>query len=86
MENQMAETTQKRKRPYPKPVSLANLRPSRPRYDEPKARRELLVTPDGWRGFKALAKAHGLSLGEFAERIGRGIIPLGTPADGAKAR
>jgi hypothetical protein len=83
MENKMTET-QKRKRPYPKPISLANLRPPSTRYDEPKARREILVTPDGWRGFKALAKAHGLSLGEFAERIGRGIIPLGTPVGGAK--
>ena len=57
--------------------SLANLRPREPMYGEPKRRREVLATGEGWAGFKALATAHGLSASELVERLGRGTLTLG---------
>ena len=57
--------------------SIANLRPREPMYGEAKKRRELVATDDGWAGLKALAAAHGLSLSEFCERLGRGTLSLG---------
>jgi hypothetical protein len=57
--------------------SLANLRPREPIYGEAKKRRELMATDEGWAGLKALAAAHGLSLSELCERLGRGTLSLG---------
>ena len=62
--------------------SLANLRPREPMYGEAKKRRELVATDEGWAGLKALAAAHNLSLSEFCEQLGRGILSPDALEDG----
>jgi hypothetical protein len=42
-------------------------------HGQPKKRREVMVTDDGWEGFKALAQRLGLSASEVVERLGRGL-------------
>lgn len=63
------------------PHSQDNLQPREPMYGEAKKRREVMVTPTGWDGFKALAASMELSASELVERLGRGTIPL-DPASG----
>jgi len=63
------------------PHSQDNLQPREPIYGEAKKRREVMVTPAGWDGFKALATSMDLSASELVERLGRGTIPL-DPASG----
>ena len=63
-------------KPGENPASLGNLQPRETLYDEPKKRREVMVTQDGWDGFKAKAKDLGLSASELVERIGRGAIAV----------
>ncbi|QQE67469.1 hypothetical protein GFS31_41820 (plasmid) [Leptolyngbya sp. BL0902] len=70
--------------PY-NPRSRDNLKPRKRYYEEAKKRHEVMVTPEGWDGFKALATAHGLSASELIEQLGRGLIEIeGTQDDGRR--
>ena len=62
-------------KPGENPNSLENLiHEGRPMvHGQPKKRREVMVTDDGWEGFKALAQRLGLSASEVVERLGRGL-------------
>jgi hypothetical protein len=55
------------------PNSQANLIPgSDPRFGEPKKVHQVTVTPTGWDGLAALAKASGCkSISELLEKLGR---------------
>lgn len=61
--------------PY-NPRSRENLKPRQRYYEEPKKRHEVMVTPEGWEGFKALASRRGLSASELIEQLGRGLIAI----------
>ncbi len=50
-------------------------------WGEVKRSLNLTVTPTAIEGLENLAKAHQLSKSEFVERIGRGIIPVGSSTD-----
>ncbi|MEO0536380.1 MAG: hypothetical protein AAF215_21205 [Cyanobacteria bacterium P01_A01_bin.123] len=56
-------------RPSENPSSLENLSPRETLYDEPKKQREVMVTQDGWDGFKAKAKKLGLSASELRSQL-----------------
>ena len=58
------------------PHSQENLQPREPTYGESKKRRPVMVTDEGWEGFKVIAKRLGVSASELVERIGRGIVKL----------
>ena len=61
--------------------SRDNLKPRKRYYEEAKTRHEVMVTPTGWEGLKALATAHGLSASEFIEQVGRGVIGIDSAQD-----
>ncbi len=63
--------------PGENPRSQENLQPRKAMYDEPKKRRQLMATDEGWNGFKQVAKAMDLSASELVEQIGRGLVELG---------
>jgi hypothetical protein len=70
--------------PY-NPRSRENLKPRKRYYEEPKKRHEVMVTPEGWEGFKALASGRGLSASELIEQLGRGLIAIeGAQDDGRR--
>ena len=70
--------------PY-NPRSRDNLKPRKRYYEEPKKRHEVMVTPEGWEGFKALASRRGLSASELIEQLGRGLIAIeGSQDDGRR--
>ena len=59
------------------PKSLQNLQPGgMARYEQPKRARNVSTTDKAWSGLKELADERQLSLAEFLERLGRGIIRL----------
>ena len=66
--------------PY-NPRSRDNLQPRKRYYEEPKKRHEVMVTPEGWEGFKALASDRGLSASELIEQLGRGLIAIDSAQD-----
>lgn len=66
--------------PY-NPRSRDNLKPRKRYYEEPKKRHEVMVTPEGWEGFKALASGRGLSASELIEQLGRGLIGIDSAQD-----
>ena len=70
--------------PY-NPRSRENLKPRQRYYENPKKRHEVMVTPEGWEGFKALASGRGLSASELIEQLGRGLIAIeGAQDDGRR--
>jgi hypothetical protein len=62
--------------PGENPASLENLKPRETFYDERKERKQIIVTPTGWAGFKELAQEIGLSASELIEQIGRREIEI----------
>jgi hypothetical protein len=69
--------------PY-NPRSRDNLKPRKRYYEEPKKRHEVMVTPEGWEGFKALASDRGLSASELIEQLGRGLIEIDSAQDNGR--
>ncbi len=69
--------------PY-NPRSRDNLKPRQRYYEEPKKRHEVMVTPEGWEGFKALASGRGLSASELIEQLGRGLIEIDSAQDNGR--
>jgi len=63
------------------PNSLNNLKLGRRKghgrtqdYEQPKKKHGISVTDDGWKGLEALAEQAEVSVSEFLERIGRGLL------------
>lgn len=52
----------------------SGLQPREAMYNEPKKRRQLMATDEGWDGLKQGAKGIDLSASELVERVGRGFV------------
>ncbi len=63
------------------PNSLDNLKLGRRKghgrtqdYEQPKKKHGISVTDDGWKGLESLATQAEVSVSEFLERVGRGLL------------
>lgn len=70
---------EKKIKPGKHPNSLQNLKlgGNKLRYEQPKKRRSISLTDDGWEMCRQLSKQNfGLSVSEFMEQLARGEIDL----------
>lgn len=70
---------EKKVKPGKHPNSLKNLKlgGNKLRYEQPKKRRSISLTDEGWDKCRQLTKENfGLSVSEFMEQLGRGEIDL----------
>jgi len=70
---------EKKIKPGKHPNSLQNLKlgGNKLRYEQPKKRRNISLTDEGWDKCRQLSKQNfGLSVSEFMEQLGRGDIDL----------
>ena len=65
------------------PNSLANLELGRRKghgrgldYEQRKKTHGVTITDQGWKGLESLANQAGVSISEFLERLGRGVITV----------